>query len=123
MCSGIAPVVHAPGAPLVNYRRRVWASTFTSRGSTPRVPAGRALFQMLGVFAELERAMIRERVMAGAGEDKGAEDTARPAACALEDQGSIRVALANGKGIVSTARELGVGVSTVQRVKRWLDAA
>jgi DNA invertase Pin-like site-specific DNA recombinase len=78
---------------------------------------------MLGVFAELERAMIRERVMAGAGEDKGAEDTARPAACALEDQGSIRVALANGKGIVSTARELGVGVSTVQRVKRWLDAA
>jgi DNA invertase Pin-like site-specific DNA recombinase len=28
-------------------------------------PAGRALFQMMGVFAEFERAMIRERVMAG----------------------------------------------------------
>ena len=28
-------------------------------------PAGRALFQMLGVFAEFEREMIRERVCAG----------------------------------------------------------
>jgi DNA invertase Pin-like site-specific DNA recombinase len=28
-------------------------------------PAGRALFQMMGVLAEFERAMIRERVMAG----------------------------------------------------------
>ena len=28
-------------------------------------PAGRAMFQMVGVFAELERAVIRERVMAG----------------------------------------------------------
>jgi DNA invertase Pin-like site-specific DNA recombinase len=27
--------------------------------------SGRAMFQMLGVFAEFERAMIRERVMAG----------------------------------------------------------
>ena len=28
-------------------------------------PAGRALFQMMGVFAEFERAMIRERLNAG----------------------------------------------------------
>src|ERR1035441_7094150 len=28
-------------------------------------PSGRAMFQMLGVFAEFERSMIRERVMAG----------------------------------------------------------
>ena len=28
-------------------------------------PAGRALFQMMGVFAEFERAMIRERIHAG----------------------------------------------------------
>ncbi|MEE9609998.1 MAG: recombinase family protein, partial [Desulfatiglandales bacterium] len=28
-------------------------------------PAGKALFQMMGVFAEFERAMIRERVKAG----------------------------------------------------------
>jgi DNA invertase Pin-like site-specific DNA recombinase len=28
-------------------------------------PAGKALFQMMGVFAEFERAMIRERVISG----------------------------------------------------------
>ena len=28
-------------------------------------PGGRALFQMMGVFAEFERAMIRDRVKAG----------------------------------------------------------
>src|SRR5476649_1229472 len=28
-------------------------------------PSGRAMFQMLGVFSEFERSMIRERVMAG----------------------------------------------------------
>jgi len=28
-------------------------------------PAGKAMFQMLGVFAEFERSMIKERVRAG----------------------------------------------------------
>ena len=31
-------------------------------------PAGKALFQMMGVFAEFERAMIRERVKSGLGD-------------------------------------------------------
>src|ERR1700690_4247149 len=35
------------------------------QGLDTSTPAGRAMFQMLGVFAEFERAMIRERVMAG----------------------------------------------------------
>ena len=34
-------------------------------GIDTTTPAGKALFQMLGVFAEFERAMIRERIMAG----------------------------------------------------------
>ena len=37
-------------------------------------------------------------------------------------EGRIREALANGKGIVSTARELGIGVSTVQRVRKEMAA-
>src|SRR5246127_611436 len=36
-----------------------------AQGLDTSTPAGRALFQMLGVFAEFERAMIRERVNAG----------------------------------------------------------
>src|SRR5882724_2959911 len=35
------------------------------QGLDTSTPAGRAMFQMLGVFAEFERAMIRERVNAG----------------------------------------------------------
>src|SRR6266853_3065261 len=35
------------------------------QGLDTATPAGRALFQMLGVFAEFERAMIVERVQAG----------------------------------------------------------
>ncbi len=35
------------------------------QGLDTTTPSGRAMFQMLGVFAEFERAMIRERVMAG----------------------------------------------------------
>ena len=34
-------------------------------GLDTSTPSGRAMFQMLGMFAEFERAMIRERVMAG----------------------------------------------------------
>src|ERR1700738_5310981 len=35
------------------------------QGLDPAPPSGRAMFQMMGVFAEFERAMIRERVLAG----------------------------------------------------------
>ncbi len=35
------------------------------QGIDTTTPAGKAMFQMLGVFAEFERAMIRERVVAG----------------------------------------------------------
>ena len=35
------------------------------QGLDTGTPAGKALFQMLGVFAEFERAMIVERVKAG----------------------------------------------------------
>jgi DNA invertase Pin-like site-specific DNA recombinase len=35
-----------------------------SRGLDTTTPAGKAMFQMMGVFAEFERAMIAERVRA-----------------------------------------------------------
>src|SRR5207344_1849304 len=35
------------------------------QGLDTRTPAGKAMFQMMGVFAEFERAMIRERVKSG----------------------------------------------------------
>jgi DNA invertase Pin-like site-specific DNA recombinase len=47
--------LHAKGVGLYLHRQGVDTTT----------PAGRALFQMLRVFAEFERAMIVERVNAG----------------------------------------------------------
>src|SRR5690348_13222919 len=47
--------LHAKGCDLFLHQQGLDTST----------PSGRAMFQMMGVFAEFERAMIRERVMAG----------------------------------------------------------
>jgi DNA invertase Pin-like site-specific DNA recombinase len=80
-------------------------------------PAGRALFQMLGVFAEFERAIIQERIHAGLGRarDKGTK-SGRPIGRARIDatrEAAIRAALASGKGILKTARQCGTGGSVV----------
>jgi DNA invertase Pin-like site-specific DNA recombinase len=71
---------------------------------------------MMGVFAEFERAMIRERVCAGLAKARAkGKQLGRPhVAPVVED--AIRTARAAGKGQLAIARELGVGVSTVRRV-------
>ena len=45
---------------------------------TTTTPAGKAMFQMMGVFAEFERAMIRERVNAGIARAKTASIAVAP---------------------------------------------
>jgi len=83
-------------------------------------PSGRAMFQMCGVFAEFERGMIRERVNAGLARAKqmgtrSGKAIGRPKAGAdVEDR--IRTLRAEGKGIIKIAKEVGCGVSVVQRV-------
>ena len=47
--------IHAAGVDLFLHQQGIDTTT----------PAGKALFQMMGVFAEFERAMIRERVKSG----------------------------------------------------------
>jgi DNA invertase Pin-like site-specific DNA recombinase len=98
--------VHAQGVDLYLDRQGVDTTT----------PGGKALFQMMGVFAEFERAMIRERVCAGLDKARAqGKRLGRPqVAPAVED--AIRTARAAGKGQLAIARELGVGVSTVRRV-------
>jgi DNA invertase Pin-like site-specific DNA recombinase len=84
-------------------------------------PAGRALFQMLGVFAEFERSIIQERINAGIARARiiGTK-SGKPIGRAKIDatkEAAIRTALASGKGILKTARECGTGSSVVQRIK------
>jgi len=79
-------------------------------------PSGKALFQMLGVFSEFERAMIRDRVKAGLERAKAqGKRLGRPPVKKAVER-AIRNERAKGKGIRRIASDLGVGVGTVQRV-------
>ena len=79
-------------------------------------PSGRTMFQMLGVFAEFERGMIRERVNPGLARAraKGTKLGRRPVKPSVEAR--IRELKAQGMGILKIGRTVGVGTSVVQRV-------
>ena len=81
-------------------------------------PAGRALFQMLGVFAEFERAMIVERVKAGLRRATAqGKKLGRPRVEEKLEKAVLRE-LEKGYGIHTVARAVGVGTGTVQRIMR-----
>jgi DNA invertase Pin-like site-specific DNA recombinase len=81
-------------------------------------PAGKAMFQMCGVFAEFERSMIVERVNAGLRRAKAAGKVLGRPRIDAGTEADIRAALAKGdKGILKIAAEFGVGSGTVQRIK------
>lgn len=86
------------------------------QGLDTSTPSGKAMFQMLGVFAEFERAIIRERIKSGLARARTeGKRFGRPrVAQATED--AIRAARQQGLGIRRIARDLGCGVSVVQRV-------
>ena len=66
------------------------------QGLDTTTPAGKAMFQMMGVFAEFERAMIRERVKAGLERARAQGKTlGRPTISASTDA-AIRKALKKG---------------------------
>ncbi len=73
---------------------------------------------MCGVFAEFERSIIRERINAGlARANANSKKLGRPRVDESVEH-AIRDALGRGdKGIRKIAREMGVGVSVVQRVR------
>jgi DNA invertase Pin-like site-specific DNA recombinase len=101
--------LHAKGVDLFLHQQGLDTST----------PSGRAMFQMMGVFAEFERAMIRERVLAGLA--RAREQGTQLGRQRLEDTdakkvAAIRRARMKGTGIRRIARDLGVGVGTVLRV-------
>jgi DNA invertase Pin-like site-specific DNA recombinase len=105
--------VHAKGVDLYLHQQ----------GLDNGTPTGKAMFQMMGVFAEFERAMIRERVNAGLARARASGKVLGRPKVALEIEDAIRVALATGKGIRKVAGEMGLGTSTVQRVKAQIERA
>jgi DNA invertase Pin-like site-specific DNA recombinase len=76
---------------------------------------GRALFGMLAVFAEFERDLIRERVIAGVRRARAAgKHLGRPRIHHV-DVARVRALLAEGRSLRATARELAVHPQAVRR--------
>jgi DNA invertase Pin-like site-specific DNA recombinase len=106
-------------------------AVWSSQALDTTTPAGRAMFQMLGVFAEFEREMIRERVNSGLDRVRGEID--RKGVYATKNGHTIRrlgrpgaephkieearKLLAAGNGILKVAKTVGLGTSTVQKLK------
>jgi DNA invertase Pin-like site-specific DNA recombinase len=101
-------------------------------------PAGRAMFGMLGIFAEFEREMIVARVNAGL--DRVRSDIAHKGHFISKSTGArkarlgrpevpkakleqARQELAKGHGILKVAKTVGLGTGTVQKLKREMLAA
>ena len=86
-------------------------------GIDTSTPAGKMMFQMCGVFAEFERGMIRERVLAGQSRAKSqGKHIGRPSNMNESLAHSIRYMREQGVGIRKIASDLKVGVSTVYKV-------
>jgi DNA invertase Pin-like site-specific DNA recombinase len=88
------------------------------QGIDTTTPAGKAMFQMMGVFAEFERSMIQERVRAGLARAKGeGKQLGRPR-IAPELEERILAARKGGLSVRKAAAQFGVDPSTVQRISR-----
>ena len=79
-------------------------------------PAGRLMVQMLGAFAEFERALIRERCMDGAAaaRQRGVR-FGRPPALTADQRERARVMLAEGDELCEVAAKFRVSIATIQR--------
>jgi DNA invertase Pin-like site-specific DNA recombinase len=95
------------------------------QGLDTTTPAGKAMFQMLGVFAEFERSIIQERVRAGLARAKAAGTKLGRPTIPQAKEAAIRAALGQpGRpGIRKIAARFGVDPSTVQRISRPLSDA
>jgi len=114
---GFLGQLHAAGVDLFLHQQGLDTTT----------PGGKAMFQMLGVFAEFERSIIQERVRAGLrravsegkqlGRPRLAADIERRISVALKDRKET------GDSVRKIAARFGVDPSTVQRISRPLNGA
>lgn len=98
--------VHASGVGLYLHQQGVDTTT----------PGGKALFQMMGVFAEFERAMIQERIRAGLKRER--EPGKKPPGKAPLPEGTkakIRAKREQGMAMAKIAKALKISVGSVHK--------
>jgi len=111
---------------LLHFIERVTAVGASFRSLTEPIdtssPAGRMTLQLLGAFAEFERAMIRERSMAGqeAARSRGRQ-IGRPRALTLSEQQAVYADLQAGTSLSECGRRYGVHLSCIKRIKLRVD--
>lgn len=91
-----------------------------TQGLDTSTPAGRAMFSMLSVFSEFERAILRDRIMAGLA--RSTKKAGRPSLDADKEHRARKLLIA-GTSINATAKTLGIGVATVHRIKQRMAEA
>jgi hypothetical protein len=104
--------IHALGVDLFLHRQGLDTTT----------PGDKAMFGMMGVFAEFERAMIQERVRAGLARARAEGKRLGRPSLPKEKEAATRAALSQpGRpGVRKIAQQFGVNPSTVQRVSAGL---
>jgi DNA invertase Pin-like site-specific DNA recombinase len=103
---GFLEELHALGVELYLHQQGIDTTT----------PGGKMMFQMIGVFAEFERSMIQERVNAGLNRAKAQGKTLGRPKVSGKIQAAVLAARADGTGKRKIVRQLGIGVSTVNRI-------
>jgi DNA invertase Pin-like site-specific DNA recombinase len=98
--------IHSKGVDLYLHQQGIDTTT----------PAGKAMFQVCGVFAEFERAMIQERVKAGLARARAqGKRLGRPKVPGRVEK-AVLAARDKGTGKRKISKQLGIGVSTVNRI-------
>ena len=111
---GFLSEIHAAGVDLFLHQQGIDTTS----------PGGKAMFQMLGVFAEFERSIIQERVRAGLRRAKAeGKQLGRPR-IAPELEAKILPPSRPGRaeGVRKIAKQFGVDPGTVQRISRPFEA-
>ena len=98
--------IHANGVDLYLHQQGIDTTT----------PTGKAMFQMCGVFAEFERAMIQNRINAGLARAKAQGKVLGRPKVNGDTEKAVLAGIAQGTGKRKLAKQLGIGVSTVKRV-------
>ena len=114
---GFLSEIHAAGVDLFLHQQGLDTTT----------PAGKAMFQMLGVFAEFERSIIQERVRAGlrraVSEGKQLGRPRIPADLEARISAALKARNDTGDSVRKIAARFGVDPSTVQRISRPLEGS
>lgn len=90
-----------------------------SDGLNSSTPTGRAMLQMLAIFAEMERSFIQERTIAGLAAAKAQGRTGgRPKALDGKRAKQAQALRDAGESVPDIARALGASVATVYRLTK-----